>query len=167
MEKMRNTTDKFFRVGKYLNEIVEVTDSSGKVLHKMIKPVMLEFYWRDVMQVIIGATILAIPIAFTEEVWKLGNELPWPNILALVAISFTFVSLFVYYNYYKESFSGNQLNFLKRILSTYLIALIVVAIILTVIQKADWVNMLDVSLKRAFILAFPASLSAAVTDSIK
>jgi len=139
-------------------------DKTGKSIHDLLLP---GFHLKDVVQVIVGATILAIPVAFTEEVWKLGEELPWLNIFAVVFISISFISIFVYYNYYKSRLKGHWFDFLKRIGFTYLFSIIVVALMLTVIQRADWVNMWDVSLKRVFMIAFPASMSAVVADIIK
>jgi len=155
------------RLGKYLNEVTTITDSTGKVLHKLVKPVMTEFYLRDVIQVIVGATILSIPIAFTEEVWKLGEKLPWANIATLVGVSLFFIAIFVYYNYYMGSLSKNWFNFIKRVASTYLISLLVVSFLMTIIDQASWQALWELSLKRVFIVAFPASMSAVVSDSIK
>lgn len=167
MPESSSVTKESIRLGKYLNEVTTITDSTGKVLHKLVKPVMTEFYLRDVIQVIVGATILAIPIAFTEEVWNLGTDLPWINIAALVGISLFFISLFVYYNYYMGSLSKNMINFIKRVGSTYILSLLVVSVLMTVIGQTDWQTLLELSLKRVFIVAFPASMSAVVSDSIK
>lgn len=40
-----------------------------------VEPVMVEFYPRDVVQTLVGATLLAVPMAFTDEVWRIGAEL--------------------------------------------------------------------------------------------
>ena len=164
----KNIVDKeFIRLGRYLNEVTTITDSTGKVLHQLVKPVMTEFYLRDVIQVIVGATLLSIPVAFTEEVWRLGETMPWQNIIYLVLVSISFISVFVYYNYYMGHLSKNIFNFLKRVASTYILSLVVVSFLLIIIEQADWQTMWEVSLKRVFIVAFPASMSAVVSDSIK
>lgn len=157
----------FIRLGKYLNEITTVSDSTGKVLHKLVKPATTEFYLRDVIQVIVGATILAIPVAFTQEVWDLAESLPWNNIFALIAVSLFFISLFVYHNYYTGHFSKNVFNFLKRVASTYTLSLVVVAALMTIIAQADWQTLMELSLKKVFIVSLPASMSAVVSDAIK
>jgi len=61
------------RVGGYLHRVVPILDISGKVLDYALKPLMVEFRPRDLMQVLIGAAILAVPGAFTEETWRLGE----------------------------------------------------------------------------------------------
>lgn len=127
----------------------------------------LEFKSRDVMQLIVGSAILAVPVGFTEETWKLGETLPTLNIIALLLISAVFISLFVYYNYYKGHFAANWDEFAKRVFSTYLISFVVVAVILTIIQRAPWSTEWILAFKRIVIVAFPSSMSAAVADMIK
>ena len=155
------------RIGKHLNEIISIKDSAGNLLHKVVKPVMVELYPRDVMQLIVGATLLSVPVSFTEEVWKLGVDLPWLNVISIGLLSMLFVGLFVYYNFYRSHFKKHRIEFFKRIFATYIISLSVVLILLLLLEKAplgpDW----PITLKRMIIIAFPASMSAAVADMIK
>lgn len=127
----------------------------------------LEFRPRDVMQLIVGAAILAVPVGFTEETWRLGDTLPIGNIFGLLAISLIFISLFVYYNYYRHHFEEQWDECIKRVISTYLVAFLVVGILLTIIQKAPWATDWLLAVKRIIIVAFPSSMSAAVADMIK
>lgn len=155
------------RVEGKLKEVVTVHDEKGKIIHKIINPLMVEFYPRDVMQVIVGATILAIPVAFTEETWNLGEILPLNNVVLIMIMSLLFISAFVYYNYYKGQFKSHWDEFIKRVLSTYIISFIVVGLLLFAIQKTPWTADWLLSFKRIVIVAFPASMSAAVADMIK
>jgi uncharacterized membrane protein len=127
----------------------------------------LEFQPRDVMQLIVGAAILAVPVGFTEETWRLGDTLPIGNVFGLLAISLLFISLFVYYNYYRHHFKEQWDECIKRVISTYLVAFLVVGILLTIIQKAPWAMDWLLAVKRTIIVAFPSSMSAAVADMIK
>jgi len=161
------TKRKFVRVDGRLREIVSVYDKTGKLIHKLMNPVMLEFYPRDIIQVIVGATLLAVPIAFTEETWKLGETLPNLNIFGLFFLSILFISVFVYYNYYRNKFKTHWSEFLKRILSTYILSFLVVGIILMLIQKAPLQSNLILAFKRIVIVTFPASMSAAISDIVK
>ncbi len=167
MEKQHKTKRELIRIDKYLNEIILIKDAAGNLLQKVIKPVMFELYPRDIVQLIVGATLLSIPVAFTEEVWVLGQTLPWKNIILLGLLSVLFVGLFVYYNFYRNHFKEHKLEFFKRIVATYIISLGVGWLILFLVDKApmgaDWI----ITLKRMIILSFPASMSAAVTDMIK
>ena len=63
------------RIGGYLHKVIPVLDSTGKIISYTLKPLMVEFRLRDLLQIIVGASLLAIPIAFTEETWDLGERL--------------------------------------------------------------------------------------------
>jgi uncharacterized membrane protein len=136
-----------------------------KMLSFLMHPV--EFRPRDVMQIIVGSAILAVPVGFTEETWKLGESLPILNVVVLLVLSLLFISLFVYYNYYRNKMKEHWDEFAKRVLSTYLVAAVVVALLLTIIQRAPWTADTALALKRIVIVAFPSSMSAAVADTIK
>lgn len=158
---------KTIRVSGKLKEVVTIQDEEGHIIEKYVTPLMVEFYPRDIMQVIVGASILAIPVAFTEEVWRLGGSLPTLNILGLALLSIIFVSSFVYYNSYRRHIHTHLNEFLKRVIFTYILAYITVAIILLLIDKAPWATDWVLAAKRTAIVAFPASMSAAVADMIK
>jgi len=127
----------------------------------------VEFKLRDIMQIIVGSAILAVPVGFTEETWGLGETLPLINVIILLVTSLLFISLFVYYNYYRHHFTEHWDEFAKRVISTYLVSAVVVGFLLTVIQRAPWSVDLLLALKRVVIVAFPSSMSAAVADMIK
>ena len=84
-----------------------------------------------------------------------------------MALSVLFISLFVYFNFYRFAFKGHTLEYAKRVLSIYLFSLVVVGTLLTVIQKAPWTSDTVLAIKRTLIVAFPASMSAAVSDALK
>jgi uncharacterized membrane protein len=149
------------------NEIITITDSRGNILHRIVRPVAAKFYPRDLMQVIVGASILAIPVAFTEETWRLGETLPLSNIMGLMLLSVAFISAFVYYNYYRNRLAEHRTEFAKRVATTYLISFLVVALLLTLIDKAPWASSATIAFSRTAIVSFPASMSAAVADMIK
>ena len=154
------------RINGNLHEITKSYDN-GKLIHTKVNPLHVEFKLRDVMQVIIGASVLAVPVGFTEETWRMGSFLPWPNILAMMALSLAFVSLFVYYDSYRNHLKKYTFEYLTRITMTYLFAMAVVATVLTIIDVAPWATDWVVALKRVIIVTFPATVSAAITDTIK
>ena len=165
---MDKAETKILRINGRLREVITVLDEKGKVIHRFLNPVQLEFYIGDLIQVIVGASILAVPVAFTEETWTLGTTLPLASVLVLLLFSLLFISIFVYYNYYKHhGILGYYDEFFKRVISTYLASFLVVSLILFVIQKAPWSVDWAVALKRTIIVAFPASMSAAVADVMK
>lgn len=128
---------------------------------------MVEFKPRDVVQVIIGSALLAIPVSLTEEAWNLGESLPNLNIGILSFISLLFISVFIYFNFYRRNLKGYKIEFVKRVVSTYLISILVTAIILTIIEKCPWGTDSLLALKRVIIVAYPASLSGTLSDMIK
>jgi uncharacterized membrane protein len=158
---------KITRIGGYLHKITTLLDSSGKVLYRSVSPLMVELRPRDIMQMIVGATILAIPLAYTEETWDLGGKLPLTNVLCLTALSMVFIALFVYYNFYRFHLKGRTFEYVKRVLATYFVALIVVGVLLTIIEKCPWQTDYVLAIKRIIIVAFPASMSATIADVLK
>ena len=167
MPKKLKTEKEVIRVDGKLKEIVTVSDDKGNVLHKIISPLMVEFKPKDFLQVIVGSTLLAIPVAYTEETWKLGESLPIYSILMVAFISLLFMSAFVYYNFYRKHLKDHIFDFIKRVLLTYLVSCFVVAVLLTIIHKAPWTTDWLLAMKRIILVSFPASMSASVADMIK
>lgn len=163
--EIKETTIK--RIGGYLHRIVPIADKSGAIISYALKPLMLEFKPRDIMQVIVGSALLAIPVSLTEEAWNLGETLPVINVSIIAIVSLMLVSVFVYFNFYRVTLKGYVADFIKRVLGTYIISLIVVALILTVIQKCPWGIDNVLAVKRIVIVAFPAAMSGTLSDTIK
>ena len=155
------------RIGGYLHRVVPMADSTGKIISYTLKPLMVEFRPRDLMQVIVGASILAVPVAMTEETWVLGAELPMRNVLLLSGLSLLFIAGFVYYNFYRFNFKGHLFEYIKRVAAIYLFSMLVVGLLLTIIQKCPWGVDNLLALKRIMIVGFPASMAAAVSDTLK
>jgi uncharacterized membrane protein len=165
--KDENQKSAIKRIGHYLYKLVPISDDSGKIISHSVIPLMVEFHPRDLMQIIVGASILAVPVAFTEETWNLGQELPLINILLLTMVSFLFIASYVYYNFYRFQLKNNIFRYILRVFSIYLFSLIVVSMILTIINRCPWKTDLLLAIKRVIIVAFPASMSAAVSDNLK
>jgi uncharacterized membrane protein len=124
------------------------------------------FFMHDLVQVIIGSTLLAIPVGFTTEVWDFSEQLPFTNILGLFIISVIFISIFTYYHYHGANIKKHWIIFTKRVILTYIFSFIAVCIILALVDKVSLTNFI-ISLKRVIIVTLPASMSAAVADTIK
>jgi len=141
-----------------------------KMLNGLFNIDFHKFYFKDVLQVIIGASILAVPVGFTEETWTLGTILPLPNIIGFMVLSVFFISTFTFYHYFKHKpklTKSHWSEFWKRVFFTYVLAFIVVTIILVLIDKAPWIKEPLLAFKRTVIVTFPASMSAAVADTLK
>lgn len=137
-------------------------------LGKSIDPLFHEFHLKDVLQVLLGASILSIPVGFTEEFWRLGEILPIINILGFVFLSFLFISLFTYYHYHKEhGLRKHHKHFVKRVVLTYLLSFAVVTLLMALIQKAPIDSDFLLAFKRIALVTFPASISGTIADVVK
>ena len=161
------TTRELVRIGGKLKEIVKVFDTKGILVHETEHTTMIEFYLHDFVQVIVGAMLLAIPVGFTQEVWLLGEVMPWWKVVFILVFSLLFIGLFHYYNFYQHHFGTHKMEFIKRLLITYSVAFFVVGALLFFIEQANWIVEPAIALKRTILVALPASLSAAVADMIK
>ncbi|MCA9400756.1 MAG: DUF2391 family protein [Candidatus Omnitrophica bacterium] len=161
--------DKFSikRIGGYLHKVVPIVDGTGKIINNIITPFQVELKPRDILQIIVGAYILAVPVAFTEEVWVLSEQLPIKNVLIIIGISVLFISMFIYYNMYRYALKGNVFEFIKRIVATYGLSLLAVGLFLTVITKCPWGVDNVLAIKRVILVTFPATMSATISDAMK
>lgn len=157
---------KTVRVEGKLHSIVHFITPNGKK-HKLLKPLQVEFHPRDALQIMLGAAVLAIPVGFTQEVWELAEILSSGHILLIALISLLLISSFVYYNFYHGKLDEHWSLFLLRIGATYILSMVVVGVFLMLIGKFSFITDFLISFKRLILVSFPASMSAAVSDSLK
>ena len=155
------------RIGGYLHKVTPIVDSTGRVIQNIVTPFQIELKPRDLFQIIVGAYLLCVPVAFTEEVWVLSEELAVRNIVYVALMSVFFVSSFIYFNFYRFNFKGHFFAFLKRVVATYGLSLLAVALFLTVIDKCPWQTDYVLAIKRIVLVAFPSSMAATLSDTIK
>lgn len=165
-QRKSEKTSHIQRIAGRLHRVQPIVDAAGKVIHYAVSPLRVELRRRDIMQIIAGSAILAIPVAFTEETWALGQNLPDLNVYLIGVLSLTFISAYVYFNFYRELFDKYWMNFINRVLAIYFISLFVVGLLLTIIQVAPWLHDFNLALKRTIIVGFPASMSAVISDAI-
>lgn len=125
----------------------------------------LSFNMEDVSQIFVGAFALAVPISFSEEAWKLGETLPFTNLLMLFGLSVAFISFFTYENVFQRNIRSRVNVFVFRIVIAYLMASLVVALVLLCLNKLPLLEDPITSLKRVIVIAMPASMGAIVVDS--
>ena len=128
---------------------------------------MVELRPHDVAHIMIGCALLAIPVSITEEAWNLGAELSFINVIYVTLPSLLLIAVFVYFNFYPFAVKGRVLNFVIRVLGTYLISLAVVAWLLTIIVTCPRGVDNALAIKRIIIVAFPAAMSGTLSDAIK
>ena len=134
----------------------------------MSKPVKL-IARSDLAQLVVGANVLAFPIAATEEIWDLSEQLSVLQALAFVVLSCVFLSTFIHYIHRVRTGDHAHDNFrfhVVRLLATYGITLLVAASILALLGKFPLLSDTAVALTRMVLVAFPASFSATVVDSL-
>jgi uncharacterized membrane protein len=154
------------RIGGRLHVIDEIRDEAGKAITRVASPLRVEFLWEDLAQLFTGALMLAAPIAFTEEVWDLGEVLSADRILLIAGLSFLINALFVKMLFYPDNLSEYRFEFFKRVVAGYFIAIAASLLLLALIDK----GLIDdpvLALKRAVIIALPASFAATAVDYIR
>lgn len=154
------------RIGGRLHKVIPILDNTGKVISHAVAPLKVELRRRDLMQILVGASILSVPVGFTQETWDLGQEMPIGNVMLLGLTSVVFVALHIYFNFYRRYFREHAFEYVKRVLAIYSLSFMVVGILLTIIGKAPWSSDFLLALKRTIIVTFPASMSAAFSDGI-
>ena len=151
-----------------MNTKKEVLDVKSRLKVNFVEPLFHEFHLKDILQIMIGAAILAIPVGFTEETWRLGEVLPLSHIIGFIILSLSFTGAFVYYHYHRHHcLKAHHMEFIKRVVSTYLLSFLVVAVLMTLIQKAPWSTNWLLAFKRVVLVTFPASMSGTIADVIK
>jgi uncharacterized membrane protein len=124
------------------------------------------FSRKDLAEIIVGACVLALPLALTEEVWDLGKELHILNVLAIVVVSYAVIAAYARVHFYEGRLEGRGGEYLKRVLSVYGVTLVVSALLLVAIDKLLLLSDPMVALKRTILISLPASFFATVVDGL-
>jgi uncharacterized membrane protein len=165
MEEAKNVERRVYRLKGQLYESFIIRDDVGNEVQRVNLPLKVELKIRDVLEIVVGSCILAVPIAFTEEVWDLGESLEWGNIIVLSCVSLFFLGSFIYFAAYRRHIKLYRYEYLKRVFTTWVLSVIIVGLLLTIVNESPWISDFDLALKRTLIGAFPASMSATVTDN--
>ena len=121
---------------------------------------------RDLSQLVVGAFVMALPVAVTGEVWDLGEQLSLGRILAILGISLLTLAMFVWGLFYGKHIGKYQGHFLKRVVSAYLVTFMVALLLLVLFDKAPLQD-LQVTFARCVLVAFPACFAATAVDYMK
>jgi uncharacterized membrane protein len=122
--------------------------------------------WKDLAEIVIGSCVLGFPVAVTEEVWNLGETLPTWRVVVISALSIAAISGFIYFKYHRGAAQPERQQLYLRVAMVYSITLVVSAVLVSMIGKGPWIAEPIVALKRTMLVAFPASFSATVVDSL-
>ena len=121
---------------------------------------------QDVAEIAVGASVLAVPVGMLEDIWVLGVELPVINIVLIALASYALIALFVYYLFYKGSLEGHWREFLKRVVTVYVLTLVISSLILLAVDKWPLLSDPIVAMKRAVLVSCPASFAATILDHL-
>ncbi len=130
----------------------------SKTRHKLTR--------HDVAEIAVGASIMAIPVGMAGETWGLGVELPIINIVLIALASYALIAWFVYYLFYEGSLEGHWREFLKRVVTVYVLTLVISSLILLAIDKWPLLSDPILAMKRAVLVSCPASFAATVLDHL-
>ena len=120
----------------------------------------------DIIQVIVGASVLTVPVAFSEESWRLSETLPLLNVIVLLFLSLLFIGLYSIQGIFQGEVRHRYYDFILRILVDYGVTLIVVFIILFALNRMPLFDEPIVAIKRIILLSFPASMGGVIVDGL-
>lgn len=121
---------------------------------------------RDVAEIAIGSCIMGFPIAVTEEVWNLGEELSLLRVVWIALASILVLALLIWVLFQHGEPPENRQDFVRRVLTSYGVTLVICASMLFAIDRLELTTDLVLGLKRTILVAFPASFAATAVDSL-
>ena len=121
--------------------------------------------FEDLSQLIIGSSILSVPIAFTEEAWNLSRSIPILNLILVFLLSISFISIYAYRGIFQGIVKARLKTYFLRVIFGYLVTVFVVIIVLFALNKFPILSEPSIAIKRVVIISFPASMGAIVFDS--
>ena len=121
--------------------------------------------FEDLSQLIIGASVLCVPIAFTEEAWNLSRTIPVFNLVIIILLTLLFIGIYAFKGIFQGQVKNRKATFVKRVLIDYAVTLVVVVIVLLALNKFPVYDEPLIALKRTILISFPASMGAIVVDS--
>jgi uncharacterized membrane protein len=168
MAKRNEETQSTQRINGRLHSIDEIRSEAGELLSRVASPLRVEFKPGDITQLIVGALMLGVPVALTEEVWNLGEALSPLRIFMIVAVSLAVNSFFVKALFYPKQtdLSEYRYQFIMRVFAAYAIALLTALLLLDIIGMGFLTDPV-LAIKRAVIIALPASFAATAVDYIR
>ena len=127
-------------------------------------PVQERFQVRDFVEIALGGSIMAFPVAVTQEVWDLGSELSLMRALLFAVASLLVLAVLIYV-LHEHGKQPVRRAFLQRLAATYGATLVISAVLLAGVNRIDLLHAPLVALKRTILVAFPASFAATAVDS--
>lgn len=118
----------------------------------------------DIIQVIVGSSALTIPVAFSEESWRLSETLPTLNLIIVILLSLIFINIYSFQGIFQGQIKHRLSHFVLRTIIDYGVTFIVVFIILFALNRMPLLEEPMIAFKRIIILSFPASMGGVIVD---
>ena len=77
------------------------------------------FRAQDVVEIALGACVMALPVATTEEVWNLGAELSVGRVVLFSFASLFFLAILIYGLHGHKRMNDEWGTFARRVATTY------------------------------------------------
>jgi uncharacterized membrane protein len=118
----------------------------------------------DIVQVIVGSSALTIPVAFSEESWRLSETIPTLNLIVIILISLLLINIYSFQGIFQGKIKHRLSHFILRTLIDYGVTIIVVFVVLFALNRMPIIEEPLIALKRIIILSFPASMGGVIVD---
>lgn len=118
----------------------------------------------DIIQVAIGSAALTIPVAFSEESWRLSETLPTLNLIVIILLSLFFINIYSFQGIFQGQVKHRLSHFVLRTIIDYMVTFLVVLIILFALNRMPIFEEPLIAFKRIIILSFPASMGGVIVD---
>ena len=120
----------------------------------------------DIAQMFVGSAILGFPVATTEEIWNLGEELSTVRVLLIMLAGLTIIAWVTAHLFYDGKVKGRLGHFVTRVAVVYGLTLAASALILLAVNRFPLDSEPMVAIRRAILVALPASSAAILVDSL-
>ena len=154
------------RIDGRLHEMQPIRDETGRVIGTAPRALNVEMHIEDYFQLLGGAGVISIPLAMTEEVWNLGAGISNARALVIALVTIVSLAIYVWALFYRHRVSLYRGEMVKRVIAAYAIALATSVGLLLLIDKAP-ADDIALTLRRAVLVAWPATLSATTIDWLK
>ena len=124
------------------------------------------FRFQDVVEIALGACVMAFPAATTEEVWNLGIELSAGRVVLFSLASLFFLAILIYGLHGHRRKNDEWSTFARRVATTYFLTLAICAALLFGLDRLELFTDPLTGFKRTVLVAFPASFAATVVDGL-
>ncbi len=152
------------------SDVKEIKKSQKSLLTRMSSRLIPdEFAWDDLAQQIVGAIILSTPLAVTQEVWILSQQLDLIRIFAILALTLVFDILLIYHTKYQLVKEQKVLSFIPlRLLSLLLVSYISAAMMLLIFGVIGYeITEPFGILKLVILVGLFANIGAGTADLLK